>query len=161
MFFDKNFMIILLFIIHMPLVVLSGATDNFGFYTNLSDNEKMYLIIGALDEGLVQILTTFQNNQDAEQLCALLSAGLEKNKAIFSALNINMHPNLMYLTFLENAYFLSKYGKTAEFLATLSAVDRTNIITSCYNCWLASYTAHLNLNLSYMIDDLNEYFAIL
>lgn len=152
-------MILFACITSMYVTVLSVGTDNFGFYTNLSDNEKMYLIVGALDEGLYQMFVNFHNNQDAGQLCALLSVGLEKNKAIFSALNINMHPNVMYLTFLENAYFLCKYGKTGQFLATLSSEDRSAIFNICYNCWVTDYMNQLNLNLANMLDDLDEHFA--
>lgn len=161
MFLNKYFMILLLFVTHFSSNSLFAVIpiDNTGLYVNLSNDEKMQLIIAALDEGLCQIFVNFQNNKDANQLFVLLGAGIEKNKAIFSAMNINLDQNAMYLKFFDYCYFLCKFGRTGQFLATLTIEDRTTIFNLCYDGWLTYYTQHLNDNLAFILDDLNEFFA--
>lgn len=152
---------ILLFLVNMNFHLLFAPIpiDNTGLYVNLSNDEKMQLIIAALDEGLCQIFINYQNNQDANQLFVSLGSGIEKNKAIFSAMNIILDQNAMYLKFFDYCYFLCKFGKTGQFLATLSAQDRTTIFNLCYDGWLTYYTEHLNDNLAFILDDLDEFFA--
>ncbi|MBP6892301.1 hypothetical protein KBB68_01840 [Candidatus Babeliales bacterium] len=163
MTFNKYFMILLFLSTNFSFNSLLAIIpiDNTGLYVNLSNDEKMQLIIAALDDGLCQIFVNYQNNKNQDQLFISLGSGIEKNKAIFSAMNIILDQNAMYLKFFDYCYFLCKFGKAGQFLATLSAEDRISIFNLCYNGWLTYYTDHLNENLAFILDDLNEFFVTL
>ena len=84
MFLNKYFMIWLLFVnmnFHSLFAVI--PIDNTGLYVNLSNDEKMQLIIAALDDGLCQIFVNYQNNKDAAQLLYCLVMVSKKIKQFF------------------------------------------------------------------------------
>ncbi len=130
-----------------------------GFYANLSNEEKMHLLIGSLDQGLLFMFSNYQTNKNVAQLAATVNLGIERYKAMMYDIDNQMHVNTMYLHFLEYSHYLCKYGQTAEFLASLSAQDRIDIFTTCYQQWAITYNAQLNANLSFLLDDLNEHFS--
>jgi hypothetical protein len=159
--FNKFYILFAIFISNLTIISSknSDIVKNNGFYINLSNDEKMHLIIGSLDSGLYKIFSNFQNDKNTDALSMSISMGIEKYKAMLYEINPSIHTNSMYLYFFEYSAYLCKYGRTAEFLATLNIKERTALFTLCYKCWLDCYNKQLNTNLSYTLDDINEYFA--
>ncbi len=161
MFFNKSYLTILILMSHTYLCSSDeNSLQTRGFYANLSNEEKMHLLIGSLDKGLLFMFSNYQANKNVAQLAATINLGIEKYKTMMYDIDNEMHINTMYLHFLEYSHYLCKYGQTADFLKELSEQDRSDIFTVCYEQWRISYNTQLDSNLSYLLDDLNEYFSV-
>ena len=160
----KNYIALLLFLIHPNFLTPESNVQNTeeirGFYANLSNEEKMHLLIGSLDKGLLFMLSNYQTNKNVAQLAATMNVGIEKYKTMMYDIDNEMHVNIMYLHFLEYSYYLCKYGQTADFLETLTTQERTEIFTVCYEQWLIKYNVELNANLAFLLNDLTEHFSL-
>lgn len=164
MFLNKNYFFTLIFMMNSNFISsnpeIETTQQTRGFYANLSNEEKMHLLIGSLDKGLLFMFTNYQANKNVAQLGATVNAGIEKYKSMMYDIDNEMHTNIMYLHFLEYSHYLCKYGQTSDFLETLTPEERIEIFTICYQQWLIAYNTQLNTNLSYLLDDLNEHFSI-